>query len=115
MIKNGIAILTGLLALCMLIWLCWVTTTDAQGAIVLFLFAPGVLGLSAVGFWFSRESKSRWVTYPVLGIVLLFYITFIIPSKYSPAQLLIKAVAQSFERLTGYTPYAWVRRHPKSK
>ena len=114
MIKPVSAAAAALMALAILLWLCWIAAADAQGAIALFLFAPGVLGLSAISYWLSRGSTIRRVTSPFTGLVLLFYATLLIPSKYSPAQFLLVTVAATFERATGFTPYAWIHRHSKT-
>jgi hypothetical protein len=89
---------------------CYYAASDAQGAVVFFVFYPAIL---AVWLLVLRQERRRGKASPLtlgaLAFLVLFLVTAFTPGPSLPG-LCIRVVAEGFEALTGETPYARTRR-----
>lgn len=113
--KDRLVWMAGALALmisaAIFLFSCFVTASDGQGAMVFILAIPliGVmLGLNLV--WLKPISK------PIYGASLgglvflgLFFFGAFIPGVRLIPETVIGGVAVGFEKVTGFSPYVWVR------
>jgi hypothetical protein len=116
--KTAGALLIAAVIGALFLWSCLMTAADGQGAIVFLLTGPVMLLLFGVGLFLvwripPAASATRRVLFGALGgellIIALFFAGVVIPPLRGFPDLVIGGVSRGFERVTGVSPYVWVR------
>ncbi|MBX3032887.1 MAG: hypothetical protein KF865_03110 [Bdellovibrionaceae bacterium] len=112
--KSAVSLVAGIIAVLAFVFAGFVTSTDAQGALVYVFAVPICFGMLALGvFLSSPKSVCRKVHFG-FGIFLILFLVaaFVPPFRFFPAKI-VSGIAGTFEHFTGMTPFAWVRANGK--
>lgn len=91
---------------------CFITATDGQGGVVFIVTFPLMILLTFINLKLGKKFNSRRLIFLSKVIFVFFAIffssLFISPLQFVPA-FFIGSVSFSFEKITGKSPYKWVR------